>query len=55
MEAQSFWNQDSHRFRGNKCGKEHLYLYDPFYPLWIEHSGITHGPLLPLKKAKSMG
>ena len=25
-------------FRGNKCGKENLYLYGHFDPLCIEHS-----------------
>ena len=26
-----------------------------FYPLWIEHSGVTHGPLLPPKESKING
>ena len=26
-----------------------------FHPFWIEHIGVTHGPLLPPKKAKSSG
>ena len=33
-----------------------IYIYMAhFHPLWIEHSGLTYGPLLPPKKAKSTG
>ena len=33
-----------------------IYIYMAhFYVLWIEHSEVTHGPVLPPKKAKSMG
>ena len=26
-----------------------------FYPLWIEHSGVAHGPFLPPKESKING
>ena len=36
--------------------EKNIYIYMVhFYPLWTEHSGVTHGPLLPPKKAKSTG
>ena len=54
MDAQGLWNQDYLRFRGNKCGKENLHLYGSFPPPFGLNT-VNHGPLLPLKKAKSMG
>ena len=36
--------------------KKKIYIYMAyFHPLWIKHSRVNHGPLLPSKKAKSMG
>ena len=33
-----------------------IYIYMVhFYPLWTEHSGVTHGPLLPPKESKING